>query len=210
MGCSATWSRTKVKIPVRSRLKDTQGQLEWHRPNRPTLVNLLHHPIYAGAYRHGHRAIDPKKKKPGCRSSGKQFLPPGKCRVLIKDRLPAYITWERFEANQRQLEANRNKADTPGAPREGAALLGGLLYCGRCHRRMQVYYGGKKNTPYYTCARNSMDYGDPLCQSLSGQGLDELVASQILKVVEPAALEASLAAVADIERERAGMHRQWT
>jgi DNA invertase Pin-like site-specific DNA recombinase len=201
--------KNKVQVPVRSRLRETQGQLEWHRPNRPTLLNLLRHPIYAGAYRHGHRAIDPKKKKPGNRHSGRQYLPPQKCRVLIKGRLPAYISWERFEANQRRLAANANQPDTPGAPRKGAALLCGLLYCGRCKRRMQVHYGGKKNAPTYACTRNSSDYGDPLCQSLSGQGLDELVAAEMLKVVEPAALEASLAAVADLERERAGLLRQW-
>jgi DNA invertase Pin-like site-specific DNA recombinase len=199
----------KIQIPVRSRRRANQGQLEWHRPNRPTLLNLLHHPIYAGAYRHGHRAIDAKKKKPGCRTSGRQFLPPEQCRVLIRDRLPAYISWERFEANQRRLAANSAKPDALGAPRQGAALLPGLLYCGRCGRRMQVHYGGRKNTPYYACTRNSSDYGDPLCQSLSGQGLDDLVAAQILQAVAPAALEASLAAVADIERERAGLRQQW-
>jgi DNA invertase Pin-like site-specific DNA recombinase len=199
----------KIQIPVRSHRRVNQGQLEWHRPNRPTLLKLLHHPIYAGAYRRGHRAIDPRKKKPGCRHSGKQFLPPEQCRVLLRDRLPAYISWERFEANQRRLAANSTKPDAPGAPRQGAALLPGLLYCGRCGRRMQVHYGGRNNTPYYACTRNSSDYGDPLCQSLSGQGLDDLVAAQILQAVAPAALEASLAAVADIERERAGLRQQW-
>jgi hypothetical protein len=51
---------------------------------------------------------------------------------------------------------------------------------------MQVHYGGKKNAPTYACTRNSSDYGDPLCQSLSGQGVDELVASEILKVARGA------------------------
>jgi hypothetical protein len=194
---------------VRSRRRVNPGQLEWHRPNRATLLNLLHHPIYAGAYRHGHRAIDPRKKKPGCRCSGKQFLPPEKCRVLIRDRLPAYISWERFEANQRRLAANSARPDAPGAPRQGSALLPGLLYCGRCGRRMRVQYVGRKNTPAYACARSTSDYGDPLCQSLAGPCPDELVAGQVLQAVAPAALEASLAAAADAERERARLLRRW-
>ena len=202
--------RHKVRIPVRARGRANQGQLEWHRPNRATLLNLLHHPIYAGAYRYGHRAIDPRKKQPGRRNSGKQFLAPEDCEVLIKDRLPAYVSWERFQANQRRLQANQTTRGTPGPVRPGAALLGGLIHCGRCGRRMQVRYGGRKNAPWYGCTRNSSDYGDPLCQSLSGQRLDDLVATQILQAVEPAALEASLAAVADLERERAGLQRQWT
>src|SRR5207249_4927593 len=121
--------------------------------------------------------------------------------------LPAYITWERFCANRRRLEANRTNQKAPGPVRQGAALLGGLLYCGRCGRRMQVRYSGQKNTPWYGCTRNNSDYGDPLCQSLSGQGLDELVATQLLAAVEPAALQASLAAVADVERERVTLTR---
>ena len=203
-------AHNKVQIPVRARDKANQGELEWHKPNRPTLQNLLHHPIYAGAYRYGHRAIDPRKKKPGRPNTGKQIRPAEECLVLIRDHLPAYITWERFQANQRRLEANRTGEETPGAVREGAALLSGLIRCGRCNRRMQVRYSGRKNRTTYVCVGRSSDYGEPSCQSLSGQPLDDLVVEQILLAVEPAGLEASLAAVADIERERADLLRQWT
>jgi hypothetical protein len=75
---------------------------------------------------------------------------------------------------------------------------------------MVVRYSGPKNRPTYTCARGSADYGEPLCQGLSnGAALDELVARQLLAAVEPAALEASLAAVAGVERQRAELTRQW-
>ena len=62
-----------VQIPVRPHGGANRGQLEWHRPNRATLQNLLHHPIYAGAYRYGHRAIDPRRKQPGRPHTGKQI-----------------------------------------------------------------------------------------------------------------------------------------
>jgi len=199
----------QILIPVRARSRANQGQLEWHRPTRPTLLNLLHHPIYAGAYRYGHRPTDPRKQKPGRRHTGKQVRRPEECAVLLRDRLPAYITWERFCANQERLAANRARHDALGAPRQGAALLGGLIYCGRCGRRMVVRYQGRKYGHWYGCTRACVDYGEPLCQSLSGQRLDDLVAGQILQAVQPAALEASLAAVADIEQERAELRRQW-
>jgi hypothetical protein len=48
-----------------------------------------------------------------------------------------------------------------------------------------------------------------MCQSAPGLVLDKLVASQILSAVAPAALEASLAAVSEVERERATLARQW-
>jgi hypothetical protein len=41
--------------------------------------------------------------------------------------LPAYITWDRYLANAKRLEANRARAFAMGAPREGPSLLGGLL-----------------------------------------------------------------------------------
>lgn len=198
-----------VQIPVRVRSGPNQGQLEWHRPNRPTLQNLLHHPIYAGAYRYGYRAIDPRKKQPGRPHTGKQVHQPEDCAVLKRDHEPAYISWERFSVNVRRLDANRTNKDKPGPPREGPALLKGLLRCGRCGQRMRVHYSGPKNTTYYLCSSNASSYGEPLCQSLSGQGLDDLVAAQILAAVEPAALEASLAAVADIEHERAELLKHW-
>jgi hypothetical protein len=188
----------------------SKGRLEWRRPNRATLQNLLRHPSYAGAYRFGHRPVDPRKKQPGRPSTGKLIRRPEDCLVLIRDRLPAYITWDRFEANQARLTANRQLPATPGAARNGPAVLAGLVRCGRCGRRMVVRYAGPRNAPSYTCTRGSADYAEPLCQGLSnGTALDELVARELLAAVEPAALEASLAAVAGVERERAELARQW-
>jgi DNA invertase Pin-like site-specific DNA recombinase len=200
----------QIRIPVRVPGGPNKGQLEWRRPNRATLQNLLRHPSYAGAYRFGHRPTDPRKKQPGRPNTGKLIRRPEECLVLLRDRLPAYITWERFEANQERLRANRNLPSTPGAPRHGPAVLAGLVRCGRCGRRMMVRYSGPKHRVSYTCTRGSADYGEPLCQGLSNAStLEELVARQLLAAVEPAALEASLAAVAGVERQRTELQRQW-
>lgn len=99
--------RHRIGIPVRTTGGANKGQLEWRRPNRATLLNLLRHPTYAGAYRFGHREVDPRKKQPGRPHTGKKFLPPDECRVLIRDRLPDHITWDRFKANLARLTANR-------------------------------------------------------------------------------------------------------
>jgi DNA invertase Pin-like site-specific DNA recombinase len=200
----------QIRIPVRAAGGTSKGQLEWHRPNRATLQNLLRHPSYAGAYRYGHRPTDPRKKQPGRPNTGKLVRRPEECLVLIRDRVPAYITWDRFEANQARLAANRNTAATPGAPRNGSAVLAGLVRCGRCDRKMVVRYAGPGKRPSYTCTRGSADYGEPLCQGLSnGAALDALAADQLLAAVAPAALEASLAAVAGVERQREELARQW-
>lgn len=199
----------QIRLPVRPHGGPNRGQLEWHRPSRETLQNLLHHPLYAGAYRYGYRPTDPRRKQPGRPHTGRRVCSAEENLVLIRDRFPAYITWERFEANQRRLNANRARHDSPGAPRDGAALLTGLIRCGVCGQRMTVHYSERADRYGYICGRAAADHAEPLCQSLSGPGLDELVTHQILAAVEPAALEASLAAVEGIERERAELQRHW-
>jgi hypothetical protein len=186
-----------------------RGQLEWRRPNRPTLQNILHHPIYAGAYSYGRRAVDPRRKIPGRPTTGRTVVPASECAVLLKDRLPAYITWERYEANLQKLMENQARAASLGAAREGPSLLGGILKCGKCGCRMLVGYQGKEGAPRYTCMRRKVDYGEPLCQSLAGKHLDALVSQQVLAALEPAALELSLQAAEDTETERARLHRHW-
>jgi DNA invertase Pin-like site-specific DNA recombinase len=198
-----------IRLPVRPHSGPNRGKLEWHRPNRETLQNLLHHPVYAGYYRHGHRALDPRRKVPGRPATGRTINKPEDCLVLLEDRCPAYITPERFRANQERLAANRARTDAAGAVRQGPSLLGGILRCGRCGQRMMVAYSGRASRLRYSCGRAMIEYAEPLCQGLAGGVLDDLVAAQVLAVLEPAALELSLAAADDIEQERARLHRNW-
>jgi DNA invertase Pin-like site-specific DNA recombinase len=198
-----------IRVPIRPHCGLNRGQLEWRRPTRMTLQNLLHHPIYAGAYRWGHRKVDPRKQQPGRRSTGRTINGPADCDVLLPDRFPAYISWERFEAIQQRLADNRAIADALGAPRDGPALLAGLLLCGRCGRRLMAAYGGTANHLRYTCMRATIDYGAPGCLSLAGAFLDDFVATQIMQVLQPAALELSLAAEQALRAERAQLDAHW-
>jgi DNA invertase Pin-like site-specific DNA recombinase len=198
-----------IRLPVRPHFGPNRGNLEWRRPNLETLKNMLHHPLYAGYYRHGHRAIDPRRKVPGRPATGRTINEPEDCSVLLEDRCPAYITPGRFWANQERLAANRARTEAAGAVRQGPSLLAGILRCGRCGRRMMVAYGGPSSRLRYSCGRAMVEYAEPLCQSLAGGVLDDLVAAQVLAALEPAALELSLAATDDIEQGRARLHRDW-
>lgn len=198
-----------IQIGIRPTSGPNRGQLEWRRPNRITLLNLLHHPIYAGAYRYGHRKADRRRQVPGRPGTGRTLLPADQCLVLIRDRFPAYIGWERFEANQRRLAQNRACADALGAPRQGPSLLSGLVVCGRCGLRMMVSYAGAASRLRYSCGRAAIEYADPQCQSLAGRPLDELIAAQVLEALQPAALELSLRAVDDLEQERLRLEQNW-
>lgn len=196
-----------IRMPIRPLGGPNRGQLEWRRPNRVTLQFLLHHPIYAGYYRWGHRACDPRRKVGGRPGTGRAVRSPGECLVLLGGRCPAYITAERFWANQQRLQANR-AASLKGV-RHGPSLLGGLLVCARCGRHLLVGYTNAGRGLRYSCARGRADYGEPLCQSLSGQRLDALVSDQVLTALQPAALELHLAAAADVARERQRLHEHW-
>lgn len=198
-----------IRIGVRIREGEAKGQLEWRRPNRMTLQNTLKNPIYAGAYAYGKRRIDPRKKKPGRPHTGKTVAPPGEWHVLIKDRLPAYISWEQYERNLRQLEDNRAAADARGAPRDGDSLLQGLVVCGYCGARMTVHYHGSDRRYSYVCARQATDYGGEPCQYISGVPLDRFVTSDVLEALKPAALELSLEAANNVEHERAELDGLW-
>lgn len=199
----------EIRLPIRPNRGVNRGQLEWHRPNRMTLQNALHHPIYAGAYRWGYRKVDPRKQQPGRPNTGKTITPLDECEVLIKDRFPAYISWDRFESIQQRLSNNRSIGLAQGAPREGSSLLGGLLRCGRCRRRLAPDYSGKANRLRYTCKRAMMEYGEPVCISLSGAFLDNFVAGQLLAVLQPASLELSLAAEHALRAERTQLEKHW-
>jgi DNA invertase Pin-like site-specific DNA recombinase len=208
--------RHEVRLPIRPHCGPERGQLQWRRPNRQTLRNLLHHPIYAGAYTWGRRPVDPRCKIPGRPATGRKVAPPEQCMVLLKDRCPAYITWERYQAHRRRIADNQVRGSNPGPAREGPALLQGLLVCGRCGCRMTVQYdrsqtgrSANRNRPRYVCSRHAVDYGQSLCQSLTGDVLDRFIARQVLAVLEPAALELSLSAAGDIQRQRATIDRQW-
>jgi hypothetical protein len=172
-----------------------------------TLQNLLKNPMYAGAYSYGRRQVDSRKQQAGRPATKRVVSAPETWHVLLKDKVPAYITWAQYEGNLARLQANRSCAEERGAVRQGAALLSGLITCGKCGCRMTLHYG--RNSQRYMCGRQATDYGEPLCQSLAGPELDAFVSQQVLDALQPAALELSLAAAGHLEQERQDLDRLW-
>jgi hypothetical protein len=191
-----------IRMPRRPPCGPHRGPRVWRRPTRMTLPNRLHHPIYAGAYRWGHRKRAPRKPPPGRRRTGRTLHVPEACDVLLPHRLPAYISWERCAAIQPRWADNRAIADALGAPREGPSLWGGLLVCGRGGRRLMAAYGGKAPHLRYTCRRATLDAGVPGCLRLAGACLERFVAPQSMQGLQPASLALSVAAEQALRTER--------
>jgi DNA invertase Pin-like site-specific DNA recombinase len=194
-----------LKLPIRIASGPDKGELRWSRPNRMTLQNVFSNPIYAGAYVYGRRPIDPRAKRPGRPATGRKVAHVDQWAVCLRDRLPAYITWEQYEHNLRQLELNRNV--TRGVARKGSTLLSGLVRCGRCGHRMVAHYGD--GYPRYACIQEAAVYAGPFCQSIAARAVDRVVEALVLRALEPSALEVSMAVAADLERERAREEQLW-
>jgi len=62
---------------------------------------------------------------------------------------------------------------------------------------MVAYTGRNHAVPRYCCRRGHLDSGDPRCISLGGIDVDEAVARELLRVVQPAGIEAAVLAASE-------------
>lgn len=192
----------KIRLPIRPSVGPTRGHLEWRAPNNTTVRNILRHPMYAGVYVYGRTR---QRRQPDGRVrrehlSGSEWL------VTLRDRYPAYITWDRYEQNQKRLASNRC---IPGRVRTGAALLAGRVVCGRCGATMAAQYTGVASQPRYACVKERIVRGAPSCQSLAARVVDAEVSRLALLALAPAAVDVSLRAAADLEQRHAQSIRLW-
>ena len=198
--------RHGIRLGVRRCNGRVASPVEWTRPSYSTLLSLLHNPTHAGAYCRGRRTSDPRRKTPLRR--GQMRLPMQHWEILLRDAVPAYITWDQYLANVETLKSNHARMARLGAARNGPALLPGLLVCGYCGARMVVQYM-KNSGNRYACLRQAVGFGGEPCQNVKGNLLEDLVREKVLQVLEPAALELSLQAGEDIQRERDRLHKHW-
>lgn len=200
----------KISIGMRAYRGPERGQLVWRPARRSTLYEMLRHPAYAGAYVYGRNPCDPTLRAAGQSKSGRRTASPDEWVCLLKDRIPAYITWERYEANRRQMRENdRGRGASRASGGRGPTLLNGLVTCGRCGRPMAARNARPTAHPRYACDAAKQEYGGPLCQSVTAAAIDRRIEELVLRAVEPAALELSLRAAERAEQDRERLHRHW-
>jgi len=178
-----------LSIPRRGRFGDTV----WRSPTVPAILAVLKNPAYAGAFVYGRsRSVRTSLTA----RAAQKTLPREQWRVVVRDKYPAYISWEIFEKIQAMLHDNyaeysRNK--TRGVPREGAALLHGIVYCGACGHKMVVQY---KSGSRYICNYFRQQSGVPVCQYIQTNPVDTEAVAAFFKALAPAELEVFAQAVA--------------
>ena len=183
------------------------GRIAWVRPRYGMIHRMLANPAYAGAFVYGRCRQEVSAGDPP--TVAERRLPPEEWAIVVQGVYPGYISYDTFLANRRQLRGNRYnfEAKGRGAPREGTALLQGLVRCGRCGHQMGVSYGRQR--PRYQCRRAQTDLALAGCQSFLAGEIDATVVAAFLDAVRPAGLEATLAALRDLEQERHAVERQW-
>src|SRR5206468_3837550 len=106
--------------------------------------------------------------------------------------------------------ARAERHQSGGAVREGSALLQGIAICGHCGRGLFTYYRGKNATPGYRCSANELGTGGGHhCFDVGAVGIDKAVTDAFLDAITPAAVEASLLALEQLETDRDGALQQW-
>ena len=128
-----------VRLGLRIYKGPGKGELVWRRPRRSTLYEMLRHPFYAGAYAYGRCPLDPTRRAGG-KKAGRRTATPEEWVCLLRDKVPAYISWEQFQSNLQRLRQQRQRGPLPGPAQQRVSLLAGWVVCGRCGCRMQAQY----------------------------------------------------------------------
>lgn len=168
---------------------------EWRPIRYRNVISVLKNPFYAGAYAYGKSEKRTELVDGHVRKSYGHGKPLEQCEILLKDHHEGYIEWAEFDRNQALLAANAfGRAGGVKSGRGGRALLAGLLACGRCGRRLPVVYAGKTPRPTYRCDRPNLMLGLKRCLGFGGARVEAAVASELIRAVEPMAIEAALEA----------------
>lgn len=204
------WARdTDFKVPTRTYYGGGLNEVKWKRLTLARLSSLLHNPVYAGAYAYGQRPTKTVLEDGQIRSRKQSGLGPDKWGVCLRDAHPGYITWEQYLDNDKKMRANAAKTGFASAPREGAAMLTGLLVCGCCGRRMSHYYWGKGENQHWYLCHSENDKGASKCFGVAGKAIDDAVQAHFLEVVAPKEVDLSLAVQREAEKQAGDLAQQW-
>lgn len=193
------FSEKGLKFPKRLRTDPNKGNLIWVDMTHSRALHILHNPRYAGVFFYG-RTHQPKG--PNGHHIVKK-LPKDQWFAFLPESHPGYITLEQFESNERQLAKNEQVygAQRKTPPREGPALLQGLVVCGICGRRMTLRYHERNNrlVPDYMCQFRRIQLAMGKCQEIPGAGIDKAIGDLLIKMMTPVTLEVSLAVQKQLE-----------
>lgn len=169
--------RRGLNLPVLKR-EFKRDVISWRKPRYDQLYLILKNPFYAGVYVYGKRSVkyDPVRKAHiHIKHAAKDW------NVVIPNHHEGYITMDEFEENQRSLKKNSfvDHSQT-GAVREGSNLLQGIIFCGRCGRKMRSAYA--KDKPGYVCNYENDRHAGERCSYAGAKRVDNRIEELVLSV----------------------------
>jgi DNA invertase Pin-like site-specific DNA recombinase len=200
-GCVKAFTEAGLSFPCRHQTGPHKGELHWRPLRHHMVLRVLHNPRYAGVFTYGRRR---NQKLPGGKITTTN-LPREQWTAFIPDAHPGYITLAQYEANCARLRTNaaaQGRDRAAGPPREGPALLQGIILCGRCGQRMTVRYHHRRGQalPTYLCQRDGIERAQPNCATIPGAALDHRIGQLLLHTLTPLAVEAALAVSAELQQ----------
>jgi DNA invertase Pin-like site-specific DNA recombinase len=204
------WFRAEhLSFPLQAHAR---SDIRWVAPTYTAIHHVLTNPVYAGAYTYGKTRRERYVDAHGMLKQRSRRVPITQWAVLLRDHHPGFIDWMTFEANQVRIDANVHPQphQAGGAVREGMALLQGLAVCGHCGRRLRTHYRGRNSTPGYHCAGKDIVQGRGVyCLNVGGVAIDHAVANAFLEAVTPAAVDATLLTVQQLQAHHDAALAQW-
>jgi DNA invertase Pin-like site-specific DNA recombinase len=169
------------------------------RPYHNRIYNILTNPAYKGTYVFGMRAT--------VRGARRRQVDSNEI-IVVPGHHEPYVTPERWDRIQAKLRANRRTVRQP--PGKGPALCQGIIRCGRCKRHMTVHYNPSRSGPpfSYRCDIGRIAYGEPVCWTVNGNRVDDVVVAELLRSLCPPEVEAILTAAADVNAGYQAVLRQ--
>lgn len=196
------FAEEKLEFPKRAYGGTWNGQLIWGRLTHGRALGVLKNPSYGGCYVYGRYSTEKSIGKDGKVQEKTVLKPMEEWEVTLQDHHPGYITWKEYLANVKTVKANctHGQGTLCSAPREGSALLQGLLICGECGRRLTARYG---KYPQYECnwhRRNGL--AKKSCLNTRAETLDQRVTERMLEAVKPLQIEIAIEASKQLSKTR--------
>ena len=193
----------RIELPV-NKARGGRFELLWQLPTMSFVNDVLHNPLYAGAYVYGRRSIEVRVKDGEAVKQQRSARPPEDASVFIPAHHAGYIDWDEYQRHQdlmRNNGGNFMKDDGSLAVRCGQGLLSGLLRCARCGRKLHIRYWGKSGTAARYLCSGDFATGGAYCLGFGGATVDKRLSELIVQLISPHGLEASIAALARLHTE---------
>jgi DNA invertase Pin-like site-specific DNA recombinase len=179
--------------------------VRWRKPRYDAIYLILKNPFYAGLYAYGKRSVkyNAMKKTHVYKKNERKDWD-----IVIPDHHEKYLTLEQFEENEKKLRANSFVNHSAlGAAREGANLLQGLVYCGKCGRKMSSTYPQGKFA--YVCNHEHFREAGERCNYAGAKRVDQSIEHLVLETLNDGTIDLTFEMLKTHREELKNQKHQW-